>query len=99
MDFIKDNFAGSTPCKIIAPSAGGESELDILKSLIFNVDDSDVPKRICIIHNSLSLLQRLKRLLGGDSPRLQGGYEKIPNTSVEIGQDLLTQVMQDTAPH
>ena len=85
MDFIKDNFAGSTPCKIIAPLAGEESELDIIKSLIFNVDDSDVPKRICIIHNSLSLLQRLKRILGGDSPRLQGGYTKIPNTSVEIG--------------
>lgn len=84
MNYINDNFAEGTPCQIIAPSAG-ESELDILESLIFNVNDCDVPKRICIIHNSLSLLQRLRRILGGDSPRLQGGYARIPNTSVEIG--------------
>lgn len=85
VNFIKANVAGSKPCQIIAPSAGEESELDILKSLLFDVDDCDVPKRVCIIHNSLSLLQRLKRMLGGDSPRLQEGYAKIPNTSVEIG--------------
>ena len=83
LHFIKDT---GMSCEIIAPLVN-ESELDVLKSLVLKTDEyeSDIPKRICIIHNSLSLLRHLKILNGGDSPRLQGGYAKIPNTSVEIG--------------
>ena len=80
--FLKD--AGSMPLKTIAPS-GDDSELDVLKSLVLKTDEGDSPKRICIIHHSLSLLQRLKMLFGGDSPRLRGGYAQIPNKSIEIG--------------
>ena len=80
--FLKD--AGSMSLKSIAPS-GDDSELDLLKSLVLKTDENDGPKRICIIHNSLSLLLRLKTLFGGDSPRLRGGYAQIPNTTIEIG--------------
>ena len=80
--FLKD--AGGMPLKTIAPS-GDDSELDMLKSLVLKTDENDGPKRICIIHHSLSLLQRLKTLFGGDSPRLRGGYAEIPNASIEVG--------------
>ena len=83
---VKDTFTSSMPHQIVAPSVGEESELDIIRSLIAKIDDDcGVSKRICIIHNSLSLLERLKTIFGGDSPRLQGGYAKVPNSSLEIG--------------
>ena len=80
--FLED--AGGVSLKTIAPS-GDDSELDVLKSLVLKTNENDGPKRVCIIHSSLSLLHRLKTLFGGDSPRLRGGYAQIPNTTIEIG--------------